>query len=45
MACGQKERSAMSHATGDKLVYCHEALHLRKKLQKASYSQEVEKWG
>ena len=39
-----KERSGMGHATGDKLVYCHEALHLRKKLQKAGYSQEVEKW-
>ena len=22
-----KERSGMGHATGDKLVYCHEALH------------------
>ena len=34
----------MGHATGDKLVYCHEALHLRKKLQKAGYSHGVEKW-
>ena len=28
----------------DKLVYCHEALHLKAKLQKASYHQVAEKW-
>ena len=33
----------MGHAVGDKLVYCHEALHL-KKLQSAGYKQAVEKW-
>ena len=32
------------HATGDKLVYCHEALHMKAKLQKAAYAQCVEKW-
>ena len=37
-------RPQMSHAVGDKLVYCHEALHLREKLQKAGYKQKVEKW-
>ena len=26
-------RSRMKHETGDKLVYCHEALHLKGKLQ------------
>ena len=28
-----RERSRMQHARGDKLVYCHEALHMRAKLQ------------
>ena len=31
-----RERSRMGHAVGDKLVYCHEAFHLKQKLQKAS---------
>ena len=34
----------MGHGVGDKLVYCHEALHLQKKLQTASYRAKVEKW-
>ena len=33
-----QDRNRLGHAKGDKLVYCHEALHLRKKLQKAGYS-------
>ena len=37
-------RVKMGHAVADKLVYCHEALHLREKLQKVTYSQKVEKW-
>ena len=37
-------RSRMSHAVGDKLVYAHEALHMKVKLQHASYTQHVEKW-
>ena len=37
-------RNRMGHAVGDKLVYAHEALHLKQKLQKASYTQHVEKW-
>ena len=37
-------RGRMGHAVGDKLVYCHEALHLKNKLQTASYTQSVEKW-
>ena len=36
-----RERSRMSHAIGDRLVYCHEALHM---LQKAGYEQKVVKW-
>ena len=39
-----KDRSALGHARGDKLVYCHEALHLKGKLQDAGYTQAVEKW-
>ena len=34
----------MGHASGDKLVYCHEALHLQGKLQKAGYASKLEKW-
>ena len=34
----------MGHTTSDKLVYCHEALHLQRKLQKAGYKAKVEKW-
>ena len=34
----------MSHAVGDKLVYCHEALHMQRKVQQAGYKQAVEKW-
>ena len=33
--------SRMSHEVADKRVYCHEALHLKEKLQTASYNQEV----
>jgi hypothetical protein len=39
-----KERSRMGHAKSDKLVYCHEALHLKNKLQNAGYKQDTEKW-
>ena len=39
----------MSLGRGDnqfchKRVYCHEALHLKRKLQAAGYKQAVEKW-
>ena len=37
-------RSRMSHAIGDKLVYCHEALHLQLKLGTASYKPKAVKW-
>ena len=36
--------SRMSHEVADKRVYCHEALHLKEKLQTASYNQEVVAW-
>ena len=34
----------MGHAVADKRVYCHEALHLKAKLQNVGYKQAVEKW-
>ena len=34
----------MGHAVADKLVYCHDALHLKEKLQNAGYKQETVKW-
>ena len=35
-------RARMGHAVGDKLVFCHESLHLVKnKLQKASYKLQA----
>ena len=40
-------RSRMQHARGDKLVYCHEALHMRAKLQtvqSAGYVQKAVQW-
>ena len=33
-----------ARAVADKRVYCHEALHLKGKLQTAGYKQAVEKW-
>ena len=39
-----KERSRMGHETGDMRVYCHEALHLKDKMQTAGYKPKVEKW-
>ena len=35
---------ATSEVVADKRVYCHEALHLKQKLQSAGYKQAVEKW-
>ena len=40
----RRGRAWMGHAVGDKLVFCHEALHLKNKLQKAGYKQVTEKW-
>ena len=39
-----KERAQLGHAKSDKLVYCHEALHLKEKAQHAGYKALVEKW-
>ena len=35
------ESSHMGHETVDKRVYCHDALHLKEKLQSAGYKQEA----
>lgn len=37
-------RSRMGHAVADKLVFCHESLHLREKLLDAAWLPEFEKW-
>ena len=39
-----EKRCGFSHAKGDKLVYCHETLHLKDKLQKAGYEAKTVKW-
>jgi hypothetical protein len=37
-------RSRLQHERADKRVYCHEALHYQKKLQSATYRQEIVAW-
>ena len=37
-------RASLDHATGDKLVYCHEALRMRTKMRKAGHRAPVEAW-
>ena len=39
-----EQRSRLGHAVADKLVFCHEALHVKEKLQRAGYKQENVKW-
>ena len=39
-----EKRCGIGHAKGDTLVYCHEALHLKDKLQKAGYEAKTVKW-
>ena len=34
----------MGHESGDMRVYCHEALHMKDKMQTAGYKAKVEKW-
>ena len=34
----------MAHKTADKLVYCHEAMHVQLRMQNAGWSADVEKW-
>ena len=40
----QRERSRMKHATADKLVYAHEALHLQHTRQSAAWKPSFEAW-
>ena len=39
-----QHRSRMQHATADKLVYAHEALHLEQKMQDEGWKPDVERW-
>ena len=34
----------MGHESGDMRVYCHEALHMKDKMQDAGYKPKIEKW-
>ena len=34
----------MAHKTADKLVYCHEAMHVQLRMQDAGWSADVERW-
>ena len=34
----------MQHHTADKLVYCHEAMHLQQRMQSAGWEADVERW-
>lgn len=38
------QKSRMHHGTADKLVYCHESMHLQQKLQDAGWAPDVERW-
>ena len=37
-------RSRLLHETADRLVYCHEALHMRTKMQKSGYKEPTVAW-
>ena len=37
-------KSRMAHKTADKLVYCHEAMHVQLRVQNAGWSPDVERW-
>ena len=34
----------MAHRTADKLVFCHEAMHVQLRMQDAGWSADVERW-
>ena len=38
------QKARMKHETADKLVYCHEALHLEQKNLDASWEADIERW-
>ena len=37
-------KARMRHKTADKLVYCHEAMHLQLRMQDAGWAADVERW-
>lgn len=39
-----KGRSVLGHAKSDKLVYCHEAIHLKNRIQHAGYRSQIQSW-
>jgi hypothetical protein len=38
------QKSRMQHRTADKLVFCHEAMHVQMRMQNAGWSADVERW-
>ena len=38
------QKARMKHQTADKLVYCHEAMHLQQRMQDAGWTADVERW-
>ena len=38
------QKARMRHKTADKLVYCHEAMHLQLRMQDAGWAADVERW-
>ena len=34
----------MRHGTADKLVYCHEAMHVQQRMQDAGWEPDLERW-
>ena len=34
----------IAHGTADKLVFCHEAMHVQLRMQDAGWSADVERW-
>ena len=39
-----ENKSRMSHRTADKLVFCHEVMHVQLRMQDAGWSADVERW-
>ena len=35
---------SVRHATADKLVFCHEMMHVQERMQGAGWSADVERW-
>ena len=34
----------MAHGTADKLVFCHEAMHVQQRMQDGGWEPDVERW-